>query len=101
MNFRIKYAINYLNDPAIILKQGRIVVRWIHRTEVDVNNTQCLLIECLHEMGVHGIVFIELNFRLSKDVVIKYTDEHFIYQIPNNNSLTNDTGTSSSSRRYK
>jgi hypothetical protein len=101
MNFRIKYAINYLNDPAIILRQGKIVVRWICRTMKEVNDTQNLIIECLHEMGVHGFVFIELNFRLEKDVLIKYTDEHFILQYPNNKSLTNDTGRSIGSRHNK
>lgn len=101
MNFRIKYAINYLNDPAIILKQGRIVVRWICRTEKESNDTLNLMIECLHELGVHGVVFIELNFRLGKGVVIKHTEELFIYQIPNNKSLTNDTGRSIGSRSHK
>jgi len=101
MNFRIKYAIKYLNDPHIILKEGRIVVRWIHRTEVEYNKTKLFIIDCLHEMGVHGFVFIELNFRLSKDVVVKDTEELFIYQIPNNKSLTNDTGRSIGSRRHK
>ena len=52
-------------------------------------------------MGVHGFVFIELNFRLSKDVVVKDTEELFIYQIPNNKSLTNDTGRSIGSRSHK
>ena len=99
MNFRLKYAINYLNDPAIILKKGKIVVRWICRTEKESNDTLNLLIDCLHELGVHGVVFIELNFKLSKDVVIKHTEELFIYQIPTNHSLTNDTGRSNSSRR--
>ena len=100
MNFRLKYAINYLNDPAIILKEGRISVRWICRTEKEVNDTHKLIIDCLYEMGVYGFVFIEVNFKLSKDVLIKHTDEHFILQYPNNKSLTNDTGTSNSSRHH-
>lgn len=101
MNFRIKYAINYLNDTHIILKEGRIVVGWIHRTEVEYNKTKLLIIDCLYEMGVHGVVFIELNFRLSKDVIVKHTEEHFILQYPNNKSLTNDTRASNSSRHHK
>jgi hypothetical protein len=101
MNFRIKYAINYLNDPHIIIKDGRIVVRWIHTTEVAYNNTMLLIIDCLHEMGVHGLVWLELNFRLSKDVIVKHTEELFIYQIPNNKSLTNDTRGSIGSRHNK
>jgi hypothetical protein len=101
MNFRIKYAINYLNDPHIILKDGRISVQWIHTTEVSYNQTKLLIIDCLYEMGVHGFVWLELNFRLSKDVIVKDTEEHFIYQIPNNNSLTDDTGRSIGGRQYK
>jgi len=100
MNFRLIQAINYLNDPAILLRDGKVCIRWICRTEVEVNDTQRLIIDCLHEQGVHGLVFIEVNFRLSKDVMIKHTVEHFIIQFPNNNSLTNDIRGSNGSRRH-
>ena len=94
MHFQILRAIEYLNDPCIQLARGNVCILWVCETEKQVQDTMQLVIECLHEFGAHGLVWLELNFKIDQNVVIKYTDEHFIYQIANNNSLTDDTGRS-------